>query len=68
MNEFEFSMPDVISRREPVGDVLSVMFGSPHTGRIYPMDFGHDCSRSKILWSGCVYVDNAAMLYDFAAI
>ena len=68
MNEFEFSMLDVISRRELVGDVLSVVFGSPHTGRIYPMDFGHDCSRAKILWSGGVYVDNAAMLYDLAAI
>ena len=68
MNEFEFSMLDVISRREPLGDVLSVIFDSPHTRPIYPMDFGHDCSRAKTLRSGAVCVDNGALLYGFAAI
>jgi N-formylglutamate deformylase len=34
-------LPGVLTSRRPVGAALPLVFDSPHSGRVYPEDFGH---------------------------
>jgi len=63
MFEPSFHIADVLNRFDPAGDGLPLMLDSPHSGNIYPSDFGHACGRDKILWGEDAFVDE---LFDHA--
>jgi N-formylglutamate deformylase len=65
MDNVDNHMPGVLTRRNPSGQALPLMFDSPHSGRIYPTDFNHDCPREKILWGEDSFIDE---LYGAAPI
>jgi N-formylglutamate amidohydrolase len=50
-------VPGVLKRYDPEGDALPLMFGSPHSGHVYPDDFAHSCPRDMILWGEDAFVD-----------
>ncbi|MEK9724341.1 MAG: N-formylglutamate amidohydrolase [Rhodospirillaceae bacterium] len=56
-------VPGVLRRFDPVGDALPLMLDSPHSGDVYPDDFGHACPRERILWGEDAFVDD---LFDHA--
>ena len=50
-------VPGVLARYDPAGEALPLMLDSPHSGNVYPDDFGHACPRSAILWGEDAFVD-----------
>ena len=63
MSEPALHVPGVLKRFDPEGEPLPLMLDSPHSGNIYPDDFGHACPRERILWGEDAFVDE---LFDAA--
>lgn len=56
-------LPGILFEREPHGEVLPLLFDSPHSGTIYPDDFDHVAPRQQMRQSEDSFVDQ---LYDAA--
>jgi N-formylglutamate amidohydrolase len=41
-------IPDVVERLHPEGTAVPVVFDSPHSGKVYPEDFGHSLALEKV--------------------
>lgn len=50
-------VPDVLERRDPTADAAPVVFDSPHSGDIYPEDFGHCIDRIHLRRTEDAFVD-----------
>lgn len=50
-------MSDIFKIERPVGDALPLIFDSPHSGSIYPEDFGHAIDRMTLRRSEDAHVD-----------
>jgi N-formylglutamate amidohydrolase len=58
-----FEMPGVLWRRDPHGDRLPLVLDSPHSGSVYPDDFGFCCPLPVLRRAEDAYVDE---LYEAA--
>jgi N-formylglutamate amidohydrolase len=54
---------NILARHDPVGEPAAVIFDSPHSGRIYPDDFGHALPRALVERTGDAFVNE---LYEAA--
>ena len=52
-----FLIPDVLERFDPEGRVAPVVFDSPHSGNIYPDDFGHCIDRISLRQTEDAFID-----------
>jgi N-formylglutamate amidohydrolase len=52
-----YLLADVLERFEPEGRIVPVVFDSPHSGRIYPRDFGHRIDRIYLRQTEDAFVD-----------
>ncbi|HEV7371964.1 N-formylglutamate amidohydrolase [Arenibaculum sp.] len=52
-----FVIQDVLVRDDPAGDRLPLVFDSPHSGVLYPADFGFVCPFSLLRQAEDTYVD-----------
>ncbi len=43
-----YLIPDVVERLDPEGTAVPVVFDSPHSGNVYPEDFGHSLALEKV--------------------
>lgn len=50
-------VPDVVERVDPEHAALPVVFDSPHSGHVYPDDFGHSLPLPMVRMSEDAYVD-----------
>ncbi|HEX9585648.1 MAG TPA: N-formylglutamate amidohydrolase [Gammaproteobacteria bacterium] len=50
-------IPDVVERVDPAGSFLPVVFDSPHSGNVYPDDFGYSLALNKVRLSEDAFVD-----------
>jgi len=51
------TIPNVFQRFDPEGDLAPVVFDSPHSGSIYPDDFGHCIERIHLRRTEDAFVD-----------
>ena len=58
-----FELPGVLWRRDPHGDRLPLVLDSPHSGSVYPDDFGFCCPLPLLRRAEDAYVDE---LYECA--
>lgn len=58
-----FLIPDVVERLDPQDPVVPVVFDSPHSGNVYPDDFGHSLAMEKVRRSEDAFIDD---LYRWA--
>ncbi|HEY5700719.1 MAG TPA: N-formylglutamate amidohydrolase [Gammaproteobacteria bacterium] len=49
--------PDVVERIDPQGTLLPVVFDSPHSGSVYPIDFGHSLALEQVRLSEDAFID-----------
>ena len=52
-----YLVPDVLERFEPEGQIVPVVFDSPHSGSIYPRDFGHRIDRIRLRQTEDAFID-----------
>jgi N-formylglutamate amidohydrolase len=52
-----FSIPNVLERYDPAGPQVPVVFDSPHSGSIYPEDFGHCIERIHLRRTEDAFID-----------
>jgi len=52
-----FEIPDVLWRRDPVGEEVPLVFDSPHSGRHYPADFRYSCPIEVLRRAEDAFVD-----------
>ncbi len=52
-----FVIEDVLVRAEPLGERIPLVFDSPHSGSVYPADFGFVCPMSMLRQAEDTYVD-----------
>ena len=52
-----YLVPDVLERFEPEGHIVPVVFDSPHSGSIYPRDFGHRIDRIRLRQTEDAFID-----------
>ncbi len=52
-----FLIPDVVERVDPEGTALPVVFDSPHSGCVYPQDFGHSLALEHVRLSEDAFID-----------
>ncbi len=52
-----YLIPDVLERFEPEGRIVPVVFDSPHSGSIYPRDFGHCIDRIYLRQTEDAFID-----------
>jgi len=52
-----FLIPDVLERFDPQGRVAPVVFDSPHSGNVYPDDFGHCIDRMHLRQTEDAFID-----------
>ena len=50
-------IPDVLERFDPEGELAPVVFDSPHSGSIYPDDFGHSIDRMSLRRTEDAFID-----------
>lgn len=50
-------MPGVLERIDPEGPFAPVVFDSPHSGNIYPSDFGHSIERAHLRKTEDAFID-----------
>jgi len=50
-------IPDVLERIDPEGPFAPVVFDSPHSGDIYPDDFGHSIDRHHLRRTEDAFID-----------
>lgn len=50
-------IPDVVERLDPSGPPVPVVFDSPHSGNLYPDDFGHCLALEKVRRSEDAFID-----------
>ena len=50
-------VPDVLERLDPTANAAPVVFDSPHSGNIYPEDFGHCIGRIHLRRTEDAFVD-----------
>jgi len=48
---------DVLLQTDPVGAAIPLVFDSPHSGQIYPPDFGYACAFDRLQQAEDSYVD-----------
>ncbi len=58
-----FLIPGVVERFDPQDPVVPVVFDSPHSGNVYPDDFGHTLAIGKVRRSEDAFIDD---LYKLA--
>ncbi|MGI9335570.1 MAG: N-formylglutamate amidohydrolase [Gammaproteobacteria bacterium] len=51
-------IPSIVETRHPRGNEVPVVLDSPHSGRIYPADFGHAMSPERVRRLEDAYVDH----------
>ena len=51
-------IPDVLERIDPIGGFAPVVFDSPHSGNVYPGDFGHSIDRIHLRRTEDAFVDD----------
>ena len=52
-----FVIEDVLVRAEPLGERLPLVLDSPHSGSVYPQDFGYVCPTPLLRQAEDTYVD-----------
>jgi N-formylglutamate amidohydrolase len=52
-----FVIEDVLVRAEPLGERVPLVFDSPHSGDVYPADFGFACPMAMLRQAEDTYVD-----------
>ena len=52
-----YLVPDVLERFEPEGRIVPVIFDSPHSGSVYPDDFGHCIDRIHLRRTEDAFID-----------
>jgi N-formylglutamate amidohydrolase len=52
-----YLIPDVLARFDPAGRIAPVVFDSPHSGNIYPDDFGHCLDRIYLRQTEDAFID-----------
>lgn len=52
-----YVLPDIVERFDPEGPFAPVVFDSPHSGNIYPEDFGHSIERTHLRRTEDAFVD-----------
>ncbi|HYG89429.1 MAG TPA: N-formylglutamate amidohydrolase, partial [Azospirillum sp.] len=52
-----FVIEDVLVRHDPAGRCVPVLFDSPHSGTVYPPDFGFVCPLPVLRQAEDAYVD-----------
>lgn len=52
-----YVVPDVLERFDPEGPFAPVIFDSPHSGNVYPEDFGHSIEREYLRRTEDAFVD-----------
>lgn len=52
-----FEIPGVLWRRDPEAEEVPLVFDSPHSGSLYPDDFGFSCTLEALRRSEDTYVD-----------
>lgn len=50
--------PEAVSVRRPRGEALPLLYDSPHSGRVYPDDFGHAVDRRMLVGGEDRFVDD----------
>jgi len=50
-------IPDVLERFDPEGELAPVVFDSPHSGNVYPDDFGHSIDRMRLRRTEDAFID-----------
>lgn len=53
----DVKLPGVLERWQPTGPAVPVLFDTPHSGRLYPDDFGHAIDRLRLRRAEDAYVD-----------
>lgn len=51
-------IPDVVERLDPEVPAVPVVFDSPHSGSVYPDDFGHGLAMEKLRRSEDAFIDD----------
>ena len=52
------SQPEAVSITQPSGDALPLLYDSPHSGRVYPEDFGHAVDERLLVGGEDRFVDD----------
>lgn len=50
-------IPGVLERIDPIGGLAPVVFDSPHSGNVYPKDFGHAIDRFHLRQTEDAFID-----------